>query len=259
MKSPLLLLVLLVVGGTFFLPLLSDEVTMHGFKIVNTYPHDKGAFTQGLIFTNGALYESTGQHGESTVRKVKLETGEVEKKLDLNLRFFGEGLTRAGDELIQLTWRSGTARVYKADTLEHIEDRKYSGEGWGLTYDGKSLIQSDGTQVLRFRNPKTLAEERRITVRIEDGRSVSQLNELEWVDGEIWANIWKVDRIVRIDPKDGRVKGWIDLAGLFDYRKLGDPEAVLNGIAYDEKKKRIFVTGKRWPKLFEIELVEKEG
>ena len=241
------------------MPLLSNESTLHGFRIVNTYPHDARAFTQGLIYTNGALYESTGQHGESTVRKVKLETGEIEQAAALELQYFGEGLTRAGDELIQLTWRSGIARVYDAKTLEHLEDRKYSGEGWGLTFDGKSLIQSDGTQVLRFRNPKTLAEERRITVRIDDGRSVSQLNELEWVDGEIWANVWKLDRIVRIDPADGRVKGWIDLAGLFNYRQLGDGEAVLNGIAYDEDKDRIFVTGKRWPKLFEIELVEKEG
>ncbi len=229
---------------------------MSGFRVVNTFPHDPRAYCQGLVFDGGRLHESTGRYGESSVRTVELETGKVLHKTVLPQELFGEGLALVGERLIQLTWNEGVARIYDRNTLKPLDQFEYDGEGWGLVFDGHDLIQSDGSDTLLFRDPQTFAERRRVHVR-EEGRPVTRLNELEWVEGEVWANLWKSDRIARIDPQSGEVRGWIDLTGLFDRRSIPDEDAVLNGIAYDPASKRIFVTGKLWPKLFEIELVRK--
>jgi len=232
-----------------------DHLRVTGFRVVATYPHDPRAYTQGLVIENGLFHESTGRNGQSSVRTVKLETGEVLRKKDLPEDLFGEGLAQVGDRLIQLTWTAGVARIYDRTTLEPLDQREYEGEGWGLTFDGEHLIQSDGSEVLTFRDPQTFKEVRRVRV-LQDGLPLTQINELEMYQGEILANIWKTDSIARIDPKSGRVKGFIDMRGLFDHSVLPDPDSVLNGIAYDAASKRLFVTGKYWPKLFEIELVD---
>jgi len=221
---------------------------------VRAYPHDPRAFTQGLLFHDGVLYEGTGQWGESSIRKVNLETGEVLQKREIPEAYFGEGIAIAGNRLIELTWRNQKGFVYDLATFEPRGEFTYPGEGWGLTSDGKRLIMSDGTAQLRFLDPATLQETGRITV-TAGGQPVNQLNELEWVNGEVWANIWKEDRIARIDPATGKVTGWIDMRGLLSPAERPDPDDVLNGIAYDAKSGRIFVTGKRWPKLFEIQVV----
>ena len=221
---------------------------------MRAYPHDPRAFTQGLLFHDGVLYEGTGQWGESSIRKVNLETGEVLQKREIPEAYFGEGIAIAGNRLIELTWRNQKGFVYDLATFEPKAEFTYPGEGWGLTSDGKRLIMSDGTAQLRFLDPATLQETGRITV-TAGGQPVNQLNELEWVNGEVWANIWKEDRIARIDPATGKVTGWIDMRGLLSPAERPDPDDVLNGIAYDAKSGRIFVTGKRWPKLFEIQVV----
>lgn len=227
------------------------------YEVVKAYPHDPEAYCQGLLFDGGQLYESTGRNGTSSVRRVELETGKVLQRTVLPVALFGEGLAKVGDRLIQLTWTSGVARVYDAATLVAQDQFEYEGEGWGLTYDGQHLIQSDGSEVLVFRDPKTFAEVRRVRV-TDSGKPVTQLNELEMVEGEIWANVWKYDVILRIDPKTGNVVGVVDMTGIFDRRTVPDPDAVLNGIAYDPGSRRLFVTGKLWPKLFEIKVVPKE-
>lgn len=227
-----------------------------GYRIVSVYPHDPGAFTEGLIYRDGFLYESTGLHGESSLRRVRLKTGVVVQQHDLDVADFGEGLTEWKGRLIQLTWKSGYALLYDLRALRPMGDLPYSGEGWGLTRDGQQLIASDGTAHLRFLDPKTLAEIRSVEV-TDNGESISALNELEYVEGEIYANVWHTDRIARISPDTGEVKGWIDLEGLHPSTDQDDPEAVLNGIAYDPSRKRLFVTGKLWPKLYEIEIVPK--
>lgn len=227
------------------------------YEVVKAYPHDPQAYCQGLLIDGGQLYESTGRNGTSSVRRVELETGKVLQRTDLPVALFGEGLAKVGDRLIQLTWTSGVARIYDARTLIAQDQFEYQGEGWGLTYDGENLIQSDGSEVLVFRDPKTFAEVRRVRV-LNAGKPVTQLNELEMVEGEIWANVWKFDVIVRIDPRSGEVLGFVDLAGIFDHRTLPDPDAVLNGIAYDASSRRLFVTGKLWPKVFEIKVVPKD-
>ena len=224
------------------------------YVIVHAYPHDPNAFTQGLVFVDGHLYESTGRQGHSSLRMVDPATGWVLKEYDLSKQYFGEGLTDWGDTLVQLTWTSGVAFVYDRSTFTVRRTFHYKGEGWGLTHDSASLILSDGSATLRFLDPNSFREIKKLNVRDEDNRPLPNLNELEYVRGEIYANIWHEDRIARISPRTGRVLGWIDLSGLLKPDEVSDPEAVLNGIAYDAKSDRLFVTGKLWPKLFEIKI-----
>ncbi len=230
---------------------------VYGYQIVDSYPHDNRAFTQGLLFVDGFLYESTGRAGQSTIRKVKLETGEVLQRRALDPRLFGEGMVNWGDRLIALTYTTQLGFVFDRKTFEPIRQFRYAGEGWGLTQDGKRLIMSDGSSELRFWDPETLQETGRLRV-TEDGKPIDKLNELEWVRGEIFANVWQTNRIARIDPSSGKVVGWIDLGGLMSgVYKLDPIEEVLNGIAYDAKRDRLFVTGKNWPRIFHIKLVRK--
>jgi glutaminyl-peptide cyclotransferase len=220
------------------------------YEVVRTYPHDPAAFTQGLEYVDGFLYESTGMNGTSGIRKVRLENGEVLQLKPLEERYFGEGITTFGDAIFQLTWQSGIGFVYDRNTFERQRSFSYTGEGWGLTHDDTRLIMSDGTSALRFLDPKTLKETGRLPV-TDAGRPVNHLNELEVVKGEIYANVWQVDRIARISPETGHVTGWIDMRGLLSRADAVGTD-VLNGIAYDAAGDRLFVTGKRWPKLFEI-------
>lgn len=216
---------------------------------VRSYPHDSTAFTQGLLWRGGRLYESTGRYGQSSLRLVELETGRVIQRVPLGQQYFAEGIAAVGDSLYQLTWKEGVAFIWDPATLRQIAQVQYSGEGWGLTSDGRRLIVSDGSSYLTFVDPATFQVD--TTLRVTDGgRPVDQLNELEWVKGEIWANVWYTQRIARIDPVTGRVKGWLDLSPLIP--PVTDREAVLNGIAYDEAEDRLLVTGKLWPRLFEI-------
>jgi len=234
---------------------LPPNVPQYGYRVVHAYPHDPSAFTEGLFYLNRELYESTGLEGQSSLRRVRLETGEVLQKYDLPGRYFGEGIVNWKDRILQLTWRSGVGFVFDLKTFQKEREFHYPGEGWALTQDGRRLIMDDGTAQIRFWNPESLEELSRITVMDRD-QPVMNLNELEWVDGEIYANIWGTTRIARINPDDGRVVGWIELSGL-EKESGADPnsDSVLNGIAYDAKTRRLFVTGKRWPKLFEIRLV----
>jgi len=228
-----------------------------GYEVVQSFPHDRAAFTQGLVYLDGHLYEGTGQPGASSIRKVKLETGEVVQKRDIPAPFFGEGIVNWKDRLLEITWQHQVGFVFDIKTFELKSQFQYRGEGWGLTQDGQRIIMSDGTAALRFLDPETLQETSRIQVS-DQGRPVQLLNELEWVKGEVWANVWQTERIARIDPKTGVVVGWIDLAGLLNpVDRMGATPDVLNGIAYDPAKDRVFVTGKWWPKLYEIRLVEK--
>lgn len=226
-----------------------------GFERIGEYPHDPAAFTQGLIFEDGILVESTGRF-PSTLRRVRLADGEVLTRRELPRPMFGEGLTRIGDRLYSVTWTEGRGFVSDADDLSPVGSFRYPGEGWGLTDDETRLILSDGTSTLRFIDPNTFQETGRINV-IWQGGPLERLNELEWVDGTILANIWQSDRIARIDPASGRVLAMYDLSALFpDRGDLIPGEDVLNGIAWDAEGRRLFVTGKRWPKLFEIRLTE---
>ena len=230
---------------------------LYGYTIVHTYPHDPGAFTEGLFYLDGYLYESTGLNGQSSVRKVDLATGRVLQSQALGSRYFGEGIVAWKGRLIQLTWQSHVGFVDDLATFKLLRQFSYPGEGWALTTDGRQLIMSDGTPQLRFLDPVTLKETRRLTV-TADGKPVKNLNELEWVKGEILANVWLTDFIARIDPMTGKVTGWIDLTGLMDSAEIGgNPDAIPNGIAYDAGNDRLFVTGKLWPKLFEIKLVKR--
>ena len=228
-----------------------------GYRVVNTYPHDPRAFTQGLVFADGILYEGTGLRGQSSLRKVDLQTGNILRVRQLAAHFFGEGITIYGNRVIQLTWRAKVGFVYNIQTFQLLDTFTYPTEGWGITHDGKSLIMSDGTSTLYFLDPQTFQRVRRLEVHTRDG-PVSRLNELEYVRGEIYANVWKTDRIARISPETGEVVGWIDLEGLLRPEDRHRRIDVLNGIAYDVKNDRLFVTGKLWPKLFEIELVVPE-
>ena len=224
------------------------------FKVLHTYPHDPKAFTQGLIYLDRQLYESTGLNGRSSLRMVDLSTGQVQQKYDVPPEYFGEGLTDWGSTLIQLTWQSHKAFVYDRFTFNLQRTFTYEGEGWGLTHDRTQLILSDGTSYLRFLDPKTFHETRRIHV-TESGKPIENLNELEYIHGEIYGNIWGSNEIVRISPRTGKVLARIDLTGIIDKRELTESNAVLNGIAYDAAGDRLFVTGKLWPKLFEIKIV----
>ncbi len=237
-------------------PAAAENVKTYGYEVVNSWPHDTKAFTQGLVFDDGVLLESTGQQGFSSLRRVELKTGKVLKKVDVPAQYFAEGLTLLGGKLYQLTWQHKKGFIYDPEDFRQVGEFRYDGEGWGLTHDGESLILSDGTSQLRFIDPQTFEVRRTINVR-EGNRAVREINELEYVKGEIWANVWHVDKVARIDPRNGAIVGWVDLRGLLAAGDVKDPEAVLNGIAYDAAGDRLFVTGKLWPKLFEIRLKEK--
>ena len=224
------------------------------YQIAHTYPHDAKAFTQGLIFVDGHLYESTGLNGRSSLRMVDLYAGNVLQKHDLPADIFGEGLTDWDSTLIQLTWTSHKAFVYDRFSFALQKTMSYEGEGWGLTHDSSQLILSDGTPTLRFLDPRSFKVTRRLKVTDQSGKAIENLNELEYVHGEIYANIWQTDDIIRISPRTGKVLGRIDLKGIIERHELHGEGAVLNGIAYDEKGDRLFVTGKLWPKLFEIKV-----
>ncbi len=231
----------------------SSALPVGTVKIVAVYPHDPNAFTQGLAIEKGQMYEGTGQKGVSALRKVDFKTGKVEVSVPLDDRFFGEGVTILDGKIYQLTWQNNIGLVYDLKTMRPESTFRYTGEGWGLTNDGKQLILSDGTPSIRFLDPVTFKVVRQIEVRDAAKNRIKSLNELEYIRGEIWANIWYEDRVARISPVDGRVLGWVDLSNLIPQATRGR-EAVLNGIAYDTESKKIYVTGKNWPKLFEIEL-----
>ena len=242
----------------FLLSILVGAASLPGatdtYQVVHDYPHDEQAFTQGLVFVDGYLYESTGLKRHSSLRMEDLESGRILKFQEVPSRYFAEGLTNWGGTLIQLTWQSHTALVYDRSTLGFLHTFQYDGEGWGLTQDGKNLILSDGSATLRFFDPATFRPIRKIVVK-DHGAPVTELNELEFIHGQIYANIWHSDRIARISPATGIVLGWIDLTGLLPDSQRTNPEAVLNGIAYDAAHDRIFVTGKLWPKIFEIKII----
>ncbi len=232
-------------------------VPEYGYRVVRAFPHDTGAFTEGLFYQDGYLYEATGLNGRSTIRKERLETGKVLQERPIDSQYFGEGIVAWKGRLIELTWQSHVGFVYDLASFRPEGDFHYPGEGWALTRDSRRLIMSDGTPQLRFLDPETLKEIGRVTV-TDEGAPVANLNELEWVKGEIYANIWQTDRIVRIDPGTGKVVGHIDLSGLLPASDVVRGQTdVLNGIAYDARHDRLFVTGKNWPKLFEIVLERK--
>ena len=227
------------------------------YRVVKVYPHDRAAFTQGLEYRDGFLYEGTGMVGRSSLRKVELATGRVLNKYDLPQPFFGEGITVLNQQILELTWQSQTGFVYDKSSLRVLRSFNYPGEGWGLTNDGKLIYMSDGSAQIRVWDPATLKEIRRMTV-MDGNKPITELNELEWVRGEIYANVWQTDRIARISPTDGKVLGWIDLTGIIPRSERPESDAVLNGIAYDAAGDRLFVTGKLWPKIFEIKLAPKK-
>lgn len=233
----------------------SNVIPVYTYKVVNTYPHDRNAFTEGLAFEDDLLYEGTGLHGYSNLRSVKLETGEILQICELSPRFFGEGVTIYENKIIQLTWQSHIGFVYDKYSFKLLQEFNYPDEGWGITHDGNHLIMSDGTQTLHFLDPETFEEISQIEV-YENDIPVTRINELEYIQGEIYANIWQTERIARIDPLTGQVIGWIDLEGILSPEDHSETVDVLNGIAYDAKNNRLFVTGKFWPKLFEIDLIE---
>ena len=260
--KPLLLLVSLL--SLHFSASLADSVVskiqaengikQYSYEVVNVYPHDPTAFTQGLIFKDGYLYESTGLNGGSSLRKVELETGKVLQKIDIDRKFFAEGLASVDGQLYQLSWRARTGFVYNTETFGLERTFKYPGQGWGLTFYKNQLIMSDGTSLLRFLDPVDFKEIKKLAVSIDE-KPLKRLNELEMVNGKIFANVWLTDRIAIILPETGHVDGIINLAGLLDKYEPGSEAEVLNGIAYDAAGHRLFVTGKYWPKLFEIRLV----
>ncbi|MCP4356612.1 MAG: glutaminyl-peptide cyclotransferase [Chloroflexi bacterium] len=240
-----------------------NQTPIHTYRIVNTYPHDPNAFTQGLVWYNGRLLEGTGLNNQylaqrnltagSSIRRVNLETGEVEQIVPLDDPYFGEGIVVWEDNLIQLTWQDHVAFVYDKETFAQLEQFSYQTEGWGVTHDGRQLIMSDGSSYLTFRDPQTFAQTGQIQV-LDKGTPVQRLNELEYINGEVWANVWQTNRIARIDPHTGRVNSWLDLSGILDGIEISQQIDVLNGIAYDATNDRIFVTGKLWPVLFEVEI-----
>ncbi len=234
-------------------------VPTYGVEVVRAYPHDPHAFTEGLFYLGGDLYESTGEKGRSSIRKVDLATGKVLQSRDLASAYFGEGIVNWKNRLIELTWTTEVGFIYDLATFKPLGRFSYEGEGWGLTQDGRQIIMSDGTPRLRFLDPTTLKETREVTV-TADGAPVWSLNEMEWVKGQILANVWMTNKIARIDPATGKVSAWIDLTSLVDPRAvIQDRDAVPNGIAYDARRDRLFVTGKLWPKLFEIRVLTAPG
>jgi glutaminyl-peptide cyclotransferase len=225
---------------------------VHGYKVVATFPHDTSSFTQGLVFADGQMYESTGLEGESTLRRVDITTGQTLQRVDVPAQYFAEGLALVGDELLQLTWKNQLGFVYDKATFKPKRTFSYKTEGWGIAYDGVSqLVMSDGSDTLTFLDPTTFAATKTLRVR-EAGRAIGNLNELEFIEGEIWANVWMTDRIARISPNTGEVNAWIDLSTLYPESQRLPPADVLNGIAYDRATRRIFITGKKWPRLYQI-------
>ena len=262
-KITALLVLLIFFPVVYFVPLTCNAgaatgvVSDFSYRLVRTYPHDPEAFTQGLVIDNGVLFEGTGLNGKSSLRKVEIETGKILRIKKLPQKFFGEGITTFGNRIIQLTWKSGVGLVFDKDNFDLLQQFTYPYEGWGITNDGQYLIMSDGSAHLYFFDPVRFEEKKRMTV-TEGDKAVTMLNELEYVNGKIFANIWKSDLVAIIDPEGGRVIGWIDLSGLSDMSgKLGS-EKVLNGIAFDEGRNALFVTGKLWPYLFQIEIIPKE-
>jgi len=251
---PLALGAVLLAGAAWLLPGRGEadaRPIVRTVEVVRAYPHDSLAFTQGLFFDQGVLFEGTGEEGTSGIRRVRLETGEVLAQRDLPIPYFGEGIAGWNDRIYQLSWKGRKGFVYARKDFSPLGEFAYEGEGWGLTQDGKSLIMSDGSPVLRFLDPRSLAQQRTLTV-TANGCPLEALNELEWIDGEIWANVWRTDLIARIDPATGKVQGFVDLAALGP--PTPDVDEVPNGIAYDAAGKRIFVTGKMWPRLYEVRL-----
>jgi glutamine cyclotransferase len=249
--SPLFALLLLVPGCEADGRQSGSTDSAAKVDVVNRYPHDRGAYTQGLSIHDGVLYEGTGLVGESSLRRVELETGKVLARVDLKGDHFGEGVAIVGERIYQLTWKAGIAFVYDLASLSVVDSLRYQGEGWGLTYDGSSLIMSDGSDRLRFVDPASFQEQRVLQVR-DRGAPLTSLNELEFIEGEIWANVYQSDYIVRIDPASGNVTGWIDLRGLLSREERTGGVDVLNGIAWDAANRRLFVTGKRWPYLLQV-------
>jgi glutamine cyclotransferase len=235
----------------------AEDATLYSYKVVNTFPHNTESFTQGLFIENGILYESTGLNGKSAVKKIELKTGKVIKSRDMQDKFFGEGLTVVGNKIYQITWRSKTGFVYDKESLDIQRTFSYKTQGWGITYDGKYLIISDGSEILYFMDPKSFVVVGKLEVYDKTGK-ITKLNELEYINGEIYANIWGKDLIARIDPKTGYVKSWIDLSGILSKEDRKGKEDVLNGIAYNPENDTLLVTGKFWPKLFEIEVVPED-
>lgn len=244
----------------------TGPLPVYTYEVVKAYPHDPKAFTEGLFYNDGFLYESTGEEGRSSLRKVELETGKIVQKFDLPPDSFGEGISLWNGMIYQLTWREGICRVFDAKDFTLIRELQYQGQGWGMTTDGTNLYMTDSTHVIRVLNPETFKSTRLIVVMREDGKPLMQINELEWIKGELWANVWhsedpqilgKPNYIARIDPNSGKLLGWIDLAGISPDDVARDSENTLNGIAYDAANDRVFVTGKNWKKLFEIKVKEK--
>ena len=258
-----LVISLLVFGGiisvSYFLNMRSRDNSnappLYSYKVIHIYHHDPNAFTQGLVFENGFLYEGTGLYGFSSLRRVELETGAVLQIREIPDQFFGEGITIFENKIIQLTWQSKIGFVYNKYTFKLLHEFNYPYEGWGITHDGKHLMISDGTSTIHFLDPDTFKEVGQIIVH-ENDTSVTGINELEYIKGEIYANIWQTERIARIDPISGHVIGWIDLKGILSYGDYNKKVDVLNGIAYDTINERLFVTGKFWPDIFEIELIK---
>lgn len=253
----MLIITLMLVPSVIIVFLLTDSPANHTslhytYEVVNVYPHDRNAFTQGLVFENGVLYESTGLYGHSTIRRVELETGKILQLHTLPNQFFGEGITIFDDRIIQLTWQSNKCFVYDRHSFDLLQEFYYSTEGWGITHNGSQLIMSDGTATLYFLDPETF--DKTGQVEVHDSGPVTKLNELEYIQGNIYANIWKEEKIAIIDPQTGQVQGWIDLSGIQDLEDL-DTNNILNGIAYDAEEERLLVTGKRWSQLFEIKLI----
>jgi len=252
--APILIIAALLAGTSS--TAVERHTPVYGYRIVHSYPHDRAAFTQGLEYRGGFLYEGTGLKGQSTLRKVELETGKVLQKIPVDPEYFGEGITLLDQRIVELTWQAQRGFIYDRDTLRRTGTFDYPGEGWGLTHDARRVFMSDGTAQIRIWDPSTLQETRRINVH-DGAMPIASLNELEYVRGEIYANVWQTEKIARIDPADGRVVGWIDLTGLLTPAEISEGADVLNGIAYDSLGDRLFVTGKLWPKLFEIQLVPK--
>lgn len=251
MKPLLALASLLLLGAA---PI--ERVPVERVQIVRVFPHDSRAFTEGLLYIDGNIYESTGMEGRSSIREVRLEDGKVMKQAVIPPQYFGEGLVNWGTKLVSLTWQNGVGFIWDRATFKKLGEWRYPGEGWALTQNGREIIMSDGTPQLRFLDPATLKEKRRVTVTAA-GQRISRLNEIEWVKGDILANIWQTDRIARIDPETGRVKAWIDLSALSAGVPKRTADDVLNGIAYDAKGDRLFVTGKNWPRLYQIRVMPK--
>ena len=223
------------------------------YEVVDSFPHDPDAFLQGLVWHEGGFYESTGLFGESTLRRVEFPSGKVLKKINLSSDLFGEGVALAGDQLVQLTWQSHRGFVYERETFRMVREFSYPTEGWGITFDGTNLIMSDGSNTLTYLDAQTYQPVKKLTVTM-NGRPVMELNELEFIEGEIWSNVWQTDMILRIDPQTGRVTSYLDMRGVLPREFRTGREDVLNGIAYDAERKRIFISGKKWPRIIEIRL-----